>query len=71
MRLGEYLKRTGEKQAAFATRAGISQQTVSELCNGKGARSKTAAKVIQATGGLVAIEDLLPEEADQSGAAVA
>jgi predicted transcriptional regulator len=60
MRLSDYLDRTGETQLAFAKRSGVPQSTVSLICKGGGARAETAIKIIEATGGLVKLEDLVP-----------
>lgn len=61
MRLTEYLERTGEKQARFAKRAGLKQSTVNDICRGRGGvRADTAVKIIEATGEMVKLEDLLP-----------
>lgn len=62
MRLTEYLERTGETQVAFAKRSGVPQSTVNLLCRGGGARAETAIKIIDATGGLVKLEDLTAEK---------
>lgn len=61
MRLIAYLERTGESQQAFAKRAGIPQSTVNMICRGGGTRVDTAIKIIEATNGLVTLEDLATE----------
>lgn len=60
MRLTEYLEKREESQSAFARRSEIPQSTVNLICQGKGTGVGTAVKVIQATGGLVSLQDLLP-----------
>ncbi len=62
MRLSEYLDRTGESQAAFARRAVLPQSTVNLICLGGGTRVETAIKIIEATGGMVQLEDLKAEQ---------
>ena len=59
MRLEDYLNQREESQSAFARRSKIPQSTVNLICQGKGTRVETAVKVIQATGGLVSLQDLL------------
>lgn len=34
-RIGEYIKQTGLKQKIVAERAGMSQQQISDICNGR------------------------------------
>lgn len=70
MRLRDYLGQRGETQEDFADRSGISQQTVSKVCNGSACRIDTARRIIQASrqdpapcGGTVTYEDLVPESA--------
>lgn len=64
MRLKDYLENRKESQAVFAARAGVSQQRISELCTtGAGCRIDTAKAIIEATGGLVTMDDLQPEPA--------
>ena len=62
MTLGEYLKRQGESQQAFADRAGVPQTTVTKIVNGAGSRTFTAIKIVEATGGLVTFSDLAGQE---------
>lgn len=64
MRLTEYLERTGETQLAFAKRSGVPQSTVSLICKGGGTRVETALKIIEATSGLVKLEDLSALDAE-------
>lgn len=70
MRLTDYLKETGESEAAFARRAGVQQRTVNRICSGAGCNAATALAIIRATaeqktpgGGCVALEDLVLESA--------
>lgn len=71
VRLSDYLESRGESQAAFARRSGIPQSTINLICNGKGTRVETAIKIIRATGGLVALEDLAVDDGDGDGAGAA
>lgn len=71
MRLAEYLERTGETQSAFAKRSGVPQSTVSLICKGGGTRVETALKIIEATGKLVALEDLAAQDDDAPAGAAA
>ena len=70
MRLRDYLAKRSETQGEFATRAGISQQAVSKVCNGSACRIDTARQIISASreqpapcGGTVTYDDLVPEAA--------
>lgn len=62
MRLAEYLERTGESQTVFARRSGLTQANVSRIVLGGGAGLQTARKILDATGGLVTLDDLAPAE---------
>lgn len=77
MRLRDYLTARAESVASFARRAGMPQQTVSDLLllrGGVGCRASTAARVIAATreepapdGGTVTLLDLVTPEARPEG----
>lgn len=70
MRLKAYLEAREESRNAFARRAGISQQIVSNICGGSGCHSTTAKQIVDTTGGLVSLDDLQPlnKEAGEDGA---
>lgn len=68
MRLAEYLERTTETQTAFAKRAGLTQAAVNLIVRGGGARAETALKIIEATGGLVSLHDLVRAPKDSEAA---
>lgn len=61
MTLQEFLLDHSITQKEFANRADIPQQTVSEILSGGGMRAVTALKIIQATGGLVTLTDLVEQ----------
>lgn len=63
MRLPVYLEARRESQRAFAVRAGVSYNTVNQICRGGGTRTSTALRIVEATEGMVRIEDLVPEDA--------
>ena len=63
MRLKAYLEARQESQDAFAARAGLSQQVVSNICGGSICLTPTAKKIIEASGGVVTLDDLQPEAA--------
>jgi DNA-binding transcriptional regulator YdaS (Cro superfamily) len=74
MRLSAYfdLQRqdgTPESYARFAARAGLKESTVRAIVRGGGASATTALKVIDATHGLVRLEDLTPATAPDDEAA--
>lgn len=59
MLLSEYLERYHETQSAFARRSGVPQTTISDIIlRNNGTHAATAAKIIEATGGLVSLTDL-------------
>ena len=58
MRLGEYLERTTESVRGFAKRAGLEEATVRAILDGGGCRVDTAIPILEATGGVVRLEDL-------------
>lgn len=61
MTLREYLSQHAS-QTDLATRAGISQPSLSNFLRGKrGLRPTTIAKIVAATGGLVSHEELINE----------
>ena len=61
MRLTKYLESRGETIGEFARRSGVPRQTIRSICDGGGTSTATAVKIISATGGIVSIEDLVPE----------
>lgn len=65
----------GEKEAAFARRAGLKQSTINLICNGGGTTVGTASKIVHASmqapapdGGVVTYEDLIPVESAEPAA---
>lgn len=69
MRLRDYLRARGESESAFAARAGVPQSTINLICQGRGTRVSTAAKIVRASrespapdGGTVRFEDLVPHD---------
>jgi hypothetical protein len=60
MLLREYLRRTTETPRHFANRAGLKEGAVRAIMAGGGCRVDTAIKIIEASGGLVGLEDLVP-----------
>lgn len=66
MKLSEYLRQEDMSQAAFARLTGLSEATISQLCQEMyWPKRHTIAKIIEATGGQVGKDDLLFEEAAQ------
>lgn len=62
MKLREYLEQiSGETQAVFAKRAGLSQSAVAFICQDRGTHTSSAVKVVKATDGLVSFEELTGE----------
>ena len=60
VRLSDYLAERGESVAAFAGRSDLPRTTVHRVLDGCEPRTTNAIKIIKATGGLVALEDLRP-----------
>ena len=59
MKLKNYLEMNKETQVEFANRTSIPQTTIAAIVLGGGTRSATALKIIQATGGIVSLDDLV------------
>jgi hypothetical protein len=59
MKLKEYLAEQKETQVDFAKRTLIPQTTIAAITMGGGTRSSTAKIIINATGGLVCLDDLV------------
>lgn len=61
--LNEYLKASGETQARFAARVGLSQSYLNEISRGlKTPSLPVALKIVAATGGVVALSSLVSSE---------
>lgn len=60
MRLEEYLYRKDETQGHFAERSGVSQSTISRVCNGGDTSGMLWARITAATGGKVRPEHHFP-----------
>jgi len=58
MKLKRYLERKKETQTSFADRCGVSRQLISLICKGAGTQTRTAIKIVEATGGRVRYVDL-------------
>lgn len=58
MKLKDYLEAEGIRQAQFAEMIGVSQQAVSLYCKGGMPSRQVAARIVEATGGKVRLEDL-------------
>ena len=59
MKLFDYLLSQGETQSAFARRAGVSRQLITEIIHqDRTPQMKNAKKIIEATGGKVSSRDL-------------
>ena len=62
MRLKDYLDRYDETQSEFGRRADVATSTIQQICAGGGAGALTAAKIIEASGGIVTLADLQPRK---------
>jgi len=62
--LRQHLKESGETQAQFASRVGLSQSYINEISRGmKTPRLPVALKIVAATGGAVDLSSLIATEA--------
>lgn len=62
--LANYLKKSGITQRAFAEKVGVSDSYISEIVNGtKSPGLRLALRIATATGGVVSVASLLPEDA--------
>ena len=62
MKLRDFLHMNSMSQADFARRSMLSQSTVARISMGYGCRAKHALAVIETTGGLVTLNDLVSEK---------
>lgn len=61
MRLADYLQKTGESQAAFGARLGITQSAVAQLCAGGRIKPERVLEAAAATGWDVTPHDWRPD----------
>ena len=65
MKLRDYLAQHKETQDEFSKRSGLPQTTIAAIATGGGTRAKTARVIIQVTGGLVSLDDLVGEGSEE------
>ena len=59
MTLRQYLQDNGISQNEFSARCNLPQTTIAAIVMGGGTQASTALKIIEATGGLVSLSDLV------------
>ena len=69
MTLHEYRTREGLSQFDMAVKAGVTPGTIANIERGNGINVSTAKAIIDATGGLVTLDDLLPKNGNEPPAA--